>query len=875
MEERRRLDARIGGSLIVTALPFTFYWANENETTFNAETMNVFDEEVLSFAVKHDEGQIPTLEIIVKNPRVGLLSPGRKVWAWLGWQSPANDPVYAGALVPLFFGVLVGIPTSLFQEKVTLQFIARSPQFIENKQALAETMKNAPFYDPVFIDTAKRDDPDTILEGWSALWHIDRTTLDITYSDILTGEDGNIEFDESVVLYDSVSLQLGQPPLANVRVEATVNWQQRSSGFITVPTVALSSYTGDTLISDWPKAGSAIGGGYTCESSFTTDVYLVGATPQTSYNSSWTNTDPDPGQCSNASEQNSSSGPALLTPNYLSCVLTGYLQSGVCDPYADPPVNTPLHMQSTGLIVPMWSVALDMNLRYDANRGFSEILGFDMTANTQAILTSPLVSQDTELITISSVDLSQPLIEVDAWSDFAGRAVQLAQVIFPNNPTTPGGLSYQICVGPGTAGETEPVFSDVPGETTVDGSVTWSSLGGQQITDAVQWSSGTFVPLGQIMLLTDETFNAEDGDFETVPGSGSYYICTTAGETNGVYTQFQYTPPVTTNLEPTPAVRTIDYIQPPTYETAVGAQVTDGSVVWTVLGPSPALLGLPIGGTINNVTARSYFPTDRGQQSIQYLIAKARARLRFRSRAVTISWEAPFNTVVPLSCRHNATIFDPRLPGGAATGKVTSYSLIGGGDGTIRGKVEIGCAVGFGDSIAEITGTPEYVNTGYVQEGYQVYDGSTVYAGNNDVTYEPPIFETFDDGLQFPLQWADISDGGIQSGTLAEQETAIKASFQAARTLAWLNTVGGSISTSQSPSLVVTGQDPATAWQITREQIALSAQNTPYVMAANPVSWSCVLKPCAGNGPFGGSYEIEVSPLVVPQGINLEAASSP
>src|ERR1035437_9567636 len=163
-------------------LPFTFYWANETETAFNASTMNVFDEEVLSFDIKHDEGQVPTLDIVVKNPRIGLLAPGRKVWAWLGWQSDASDPDYHGALVPLFFGVLVGVPTSLFQEKVTLQCIARSSQFIANKQALADTMKSSPYYDPIFIETNKRDDPDTILEGWSALWHLDRTSLAIPAS---------------------------------------------------------------------------------------------------------------------------------------------------------------------------------------------------------------------------------------------------------------------------------------------------------------------------------------------------------------------------------------------------------------------------------------------------------------------------------------------------------------------------------------------------------------------------------------------------------------------------------------------------------------------------------------------------------------------
>jgi hypothetical protein len=859
-------------------LPFTFYYADESETTFNASTMNVFDEDLFSFVIQHDEGQHPTLDVIVKNPRIGLLAPGRKVWVWFAWQSPADDPTYAGALVPLFFGVLVGVPTNLFQEKVTLQFIARSPQFIRNKQALAETMKSFPYYDPIWIEPAKRDDPDTILEGWSALWHIDRLTLDITASDILEGEDGTITYTEDLAFYNSVSLQLGQPPLDNIRVEATVNWTQRSSGYFVVPTVYASSYTGETLMSDWPKPGAGIGGGYKCEGSFVTDIYFVSQTPTTSYNYNWTNTDPNPGQCSNASASTSSSGPALLAPSPLQNVLTSYYKSGVCFPDSDPPTNTPMESSCSGVIIPQWSVALDMTMRYDANRQFSEVLSFDMLASVQGILASPLVDQHTELLTLSSVDIGQPLIEVDAWTDFAGQAVGLAQTIFPNNPTTPGGLSYQVCVVAGTAGTTEPVFSDIPGAVTVDNGVTWASLGTQSVTEASKWSPGAFVPLGQIMLLQDQFFNINTGAFEDVPGATSYYLCTGAGQTNGVYTIFSYTPPVFSNVEPTPAIRHIDYVSPPTFRTSVGTIITDGSATWTVLGTSPALIGIPIGGTPDNVTARDYFPTARGIDSVQYVISRARARLRYRSRAVKVGWECRFRDAVALSCRMNATLFDPRIPGGAANGKVTSYSLSG-SDGKVIGKVQIECAIGFGEGIAEITGTPEYVTAGYVQNGYQIYDNAMLAHGSGDTTFSLPVFQGFDDGLIFPLRWEDISDGGILSNDLASQAAAITGSFAAAVQLQFLNESGGSVGVTQggtaNPTTTTTGVPPDVSWKILREQLALFSQNTPYVMAANPISWSCLLKPCAGNGPFGGSYAINVSPLVVKQGINLEAPSSP
>lgn len=850
-------------------LPFTFAWVNEEDRVFDPDTMNVFDEEILSFEIKHEEGQIPALNMKIRNPRIGLLSPGRKVWGWLAWE---ND----GHLIPLFFGVLVGIPTSLFQEVVTIQLISRSTTYITDKQDVAETMKVAPYYDPVWFDTARRDDPDSILEGWSALWHIDRTTLEISASDILSGEDGTVTFAEGEALYDSVSMSLGQPPLANIRVEAAVNWTQRTSGFITVPELSMSSYTGETLLSGWPKPGGGLGGGYKVVHSFVTDTYHVSQTPDTSFNSSWTNSDPDPGQCSNASASSSSSGPALLSPNPIVAILTGQFTTGLCFPTSDPPVNTPASTKVTGVIVPLWSLSMNMTVRYDAHREFSEVLAFDMLANTQSILTAPTVSQDTELMTLSSVDVGQPLIEVSAWTSFRSDSVGLAQIIFPNDPSKPGGLSYQICVQAGTAGAEEPVFSDFPGITTPDNTAIWASMGKTPLTDNPDWSPASFVPVGQIINFQKTEFNPDSGDFETVPGQTSYYICTGAGRTNDQYTILTYTPTRTSNVDATPNVRRISYIKPPLFSGAVGTHVGDGSVSWTVLGKNPPTLRIPISGSANDVRARSFFPTLRGRRSIEFLISKARARLRLRARAVKIGWEASFAMGVGLSCRKDATLFDPRLPDSAATGKITSYTLTCSGDGKLRTQVEIGCSIGYGNSIAEITGDPEYAAPGYMQHGYQIYDGAYVAHGSNDTTYTIPSNRSFDDGLSFPLHWSDISDKGIQSGKLDEQKAAILKSFTTTRLLTYLqawaqrDSIGEGLSNSTR-----SGINSEQAWKLEREQLELASQTTPYVMQANPISWACLIKPCAGNGPFEGAYTIDVTPLVVPQGINLEAPSSP
>jgi len=851
-------------------LPFYFYWAQENQTTFDPSIMEVLDEDIVSFKINHEEGQVPTFDITIRNPRVGLLAPGRRQWVWFAWDNN-------GTTVPLFFGVLVGIPTNMFKELVTLQFIARSHTFIADKQAVAETMKVTPYFDPIWLDQRHRDDPDSILEGWSALWHIDRTTLAISASDILVGEDGTVDFFEDDAFYDSVAMEIGQPPLVNLRIQASVNWTQRTSGFFDVPTVNVTSYTGDTFMGDWPKPGAGIGGGYKVESSFVTDIFHVGQTPTTNFQSSWTNTDPNPGQCSNASASSQSSGPALLSPNPLSCILTEYLQTGICFPDSDPPENRPAQVSVTGMIVPCWFVTGDMTIRYDMSRAYSELLSFDMIANVQGILASPTVDQDTELITIQSVDLGKPLINVKAWTDFANSSVSVPQIIFPNNPTKPGGLAYQICVQGGTAGAVEPTFSDIPGTVTVDNGVLWASLGDSGLTDAPHWAPGEGVPVGQVVLITNQVFNVNTGNLEDVPGQTSYYMCVRGGYTNGVFDTFTYVPPVTSNDEPTPAPRTVSIINQPTFSTAGGQIINDGSVEWLVLGVSPSGFGIPIGGTPSDVRANHFFDTARGRIAVEYLLCKGRARLRYRSRAVTIKWESPFALVVGMSCRKNATLFDPRLPGGAATGKVIAYSLeCDGPSGKLRGSVKIGVAIGFGDSVAAVTGTPVYASAGYAQAGWQEYEGQTIVPASNDLSYTPPRFTPYDDGLVAPLTWKQVSDGGVFSNTLELQKAAIIKSFGIAQQLQFAQMwAGKTLSTTDNPSNVQSGISPSYAWALEEQQLALASQDTPYVMEANSISWTALFKPCANNGPFEGSYVIIVSPLVIEQGINLEAPSSP
>jgi hypothetical protein len=206
-------------------------WCDPTETTFGPEHQ-IESELIFSFDLLHDEGQFAELTIEIANPYTGLLAPDRKLWFWFSWSDGTT-------VVPLFFGRLLAIPDDLFAEIIKIKLVAKPADYAAQQIALAQTLKVLPFYDPIFIDAAKdkADDPDTVLEGYSALWHVDRITHAVTISDIITGEDGVVDFTSDEVFYDSVKMTLAGAPLLMCEIEASVQWTQCGPGSVSTNTV--------------------------------------------------------------------------------------------------------------------------------------------------------------------------------------------------------------------------------------------------------------------------------------------------------------------------------------------------------------------------------------------------------------------------------------------------------------------------------------------------------------------------------------------------------------------------------------------------------------------------------------------------------------
>lgn len=352
---------------------FYFAWVDASATAFTQAHARE-DEAVVGFEVSHAEGDFPSATIDLRNPRVGLLNPGRKQWAWLSWDGDGASSAGAEAL---FFGRLVGVPSDIQENIVRLTFIGRPSDYDAQKRALAAALKVRPYYDPIWIAPERRDDPDVVLEARPQLWHINRLTHAVTVSDILAGEDGTVSFTGADIIKDSLNISYGEAPLRRVAVTADVLWNQQASGTvdITKELVAafaaagtseanmVSSYTGQGLGDDWLEQDDDIGGGWKV-------------------------------------------GEATLTPADGTLVKRAYKNVKVkYETVPETGIGTATAVPFT-VKFPRWRFLPYLPVVYEAARSRSETLNFELSADVQAMISD---ESETELLQLafSSSEISE------------------------------------------------------------------------------------------------------------------------------------------------------------------------------------------------------------------------------------------------------------------------------------------------------------------------------------------------------------------------------------------------------------------------------------------------------------------------------------
>lgn len=369
--------------------PFYFAWVNPADNVWNPAFARE-DEEVFAFEISHTEGDFPTLTIEIKNPRRGYLAPDAYQWAWLAWdrneQDPENpDPSIEPDIVPLFFGRIVGMPEDLANETVQLTFLARPLDFQDQKIIVANGLKQAPYWDPIWFNPDSRDDPDNVLESRPQLWHIDRVSLAVTVSHILNGEDGLLTLGEDDIFYDSVTVSYGSAPLRRVDVVASVSWPQQAKGVVSFTPIlnygapnGIATFTPHGLIDNWPKVGTNVGGGWSVAAA--------------SVRAAW--------------------GIAPVVWGYSSWGLNGIPSDDII-PVIVPEwmdVQTILNTTFPAHVLNVTRAYLfgQLTLAYDVTRNYSEQLAFSLQADVQSVISDP-GEEDVELLTFSSAELTSPI----------------------------------------------------------------------------------------------------------------------------------------------------------------------------------------------------------------------------------------------------------------------------------------------------------------------------------------------------------------------------------------------------------------------------------------------------------------------------------
>jgi hypothetical protein len=378
--------------------PFFFAWCDGTESTFDPNTHAREDEQIFSFELSQSEGEFATLNLVVENPKVGLIGPARKRWAWFSYRTKA------GVLTPLIFGRIIGVPVNTAKGLVTFQFTAKPSDFAEQKQALANTLKVLPWFDPLFVSVEAITDPDNALDTRVALWHINRTTLQVTTSSLIAGEAGTLSFSDCS--YDALTISATGTPLQEVAVNAVASWTQKGQGVIDITPELLTAYAGVTpkfgkrfdgtvihhtparmgaflgaegMASSWPKFGQSLGGGWTVGASTFNFIgrrpngdLLVGPEGIDSLNTQ---------DQADAFDWASAAGGLMVGTNQ-----TGSMQDCVMGDGGIIVQDYLVGNKITVVWIPVVHCAPFMELRWQAARPRSEGIGFTLTADVQDCL---------------------------------------------------------------------------------------------------------------------------------------------------------------------------------------------------------------------------------------------------------------------------------------------------------------------------------------------------------------------------------------------------------------------------------------------------------------------------------------------------------
>lgn len=381
------------------------------------------DEIMFSVSITQAEGDFALAALEVKNPRIGLIAPGRNLWCWLSYQRTPTSPI-----VPMLHGRLLAAATNIAGEKVTFNFLASPGDYDAQRILMTEALKEPPFYAAEWFDNGIAT-PDTILEARAAFWDTNRSSLAVTVTDAAIGEAGTLEidtyeFDGSEHLYGETSVDVSSAPVNGIYVNAAAQFTQEGTGTVNLSDgiVAafggkVSSYCGDGLASSWPKVGQSVGEGWTVgDGTHCTKIGNVASPTMQSH----LNT----GQLSFID--------SLKDATSITTVSSSTPPSSTNDAGAN--------ITSTTVTFPLNFFSTNLYLNWEAKREWTENVSFFLEADVQSIISDS--RSHTETLNLSTSGLRQPIGPNGTYPLYDSRSNTFFKTDYGKNVSFPFLIQY-------------------------------------------------------------------------------------------------------------------------------------------------------------------------------------------------------------------------------------------------------------------------------------------------------------------------------------------------------------------------------------------------------------------------------------------------
>lgn len=211
-----------------------YFAAVDTGDVYNPAIHSVEDEDVFGLAISQVEFQFAIAEVKIKNPSEGLLSPTRKQRVFLSIDNGGSPKL-------IFSGEIVGIPSEIATNLVTIQYIGQPSDWEVVQQTLFDSLKVSPFFNPLFAPESRRNSGAEILAARNDSLNWDRRTNTVTLTNILEGSQLiDLAGDYRA---DSLRINVGDPPVRIVNINIEAQWEQVGIGEVDVGTAITAEFT--------------------------------------------------------------------------------------------------------------------------------------------------------------------------------------------------------------------------------------------------------------------------------------------------------------------------------------------------------------------------------------------------------------------------------------------------------------------------------------------------------------------------------------------------------------------------------------------------------------------------------------------------------